>query len=491
MKQQLSLWIGIGLFLLMSFLPAPLGLSVAGWRTAAVAVLMASWWVGEALPIYATALLPLVLFPPMGIAQIKDAAAPFAAPLVFLFMGGFILALALERCQLHRRIALMILARIGTSPRRAVLGFMVCAATLSMWINNTATAMMMMPIGMSVIEVTGQGMEDKARKHFGVALMLSLAYASSIGGIGTLIGTAPNALLAGFLDEKFGFRLGFATWMALAVPLVCLLLPLMYLLLTRWVLKVPLMASSARAQAQTEQMIEGQLAALGPMRPAEVRTACVFGLVAAAWVFQPLLTFIPGLSDPGVAMTGALALFIIPDGVAGSRERLMHWDGLKNLPWGLLLLFGGGLSLARAIEQTKLADWIGVGLSGLSALPTPLLLLLVIVLIVFLTEVTSNTATTASFLPVVTSLALALGENPLLFAVPTAIGASCAFMLPVATPPNAIVYSCPLVEMRDMVRAGLWLNLICIVVLTLASYSLTAWVLDITPGALPSWAVKP
>jgi sodium-dependent dicarboxylate transporter 2/3/5 len=492
MRQKITLWVGPLLMLVMWLLPAPEGLSPAGWRVAAVAVLMATWWIGEALPIYATALVPLVLFPPLEVMPIREASAPFASPLVYLFLGGFILALALERCRLHKRVALLILAAIGTSPRRAVMGFMFCAAVLSMWINNTATAMMMMPIGMSVIEVAGHGMEERVRKDFGVALMLGLAYACSVGGVGTLIGTAPNALLAGFIEDKFGFRIGFAQWMLLALPIIAVVLPLMFWLLTRWAFHVPEVGSSTEAQAQSQVMIREQLDALGPLRPAEVRTAVIFCAVAGAWVFQPLLTFVPNISDPGVAMAGALALFIVSDGeTPGVRRPLMQWNTLKELPWGLLLLFGGGLSLARAIEQTRLADWIGQSLSGLGSLPVPLLLLLMLLLIVGLTEVTSNTAATASFLPVVTSFALALGENPLLFAVPVTIGASCAFLLPVATPPNAIVYSCPLVETRDMARAGWRLHIVCLSVLMLASYTVVSWVLDIAPGVMPAWAVKP
>lgn len=487
MLKKVSLVVG-PLMLLLLLLPTPEGLSDIGWRTAAVGLWMAVWWIGEPIPIYATSLLPLVVFAPLGIGSMEVAAAPYASPLVYLFMGGFMLALALEHSLLHKRAALWILSRIGTGPRRSIAGFIVCTALLSMWINNTATTMMMIPIGMSVIETVGKDMDKDERRQFGSALMLSIAYSASIGGVGTLIGTSPNLQLASYMKTNFAEgRLAFAQWMLMAVPVVLGLLPVLFWLLTRGALKVKAFAGNAQTQAEANEVISGQLRDLGPVRSAEIRVALIFGFVALVWVFRPLLSWIPGLSDEGVAVAGGLLLFLVPES-GWSGRKLLEWDSLKEMPWGLLLLFGGGLSLAHAIKVTKLAEWIGGGLSGLAVLPTWLILLIIVAVIVFATEITSNTAITAAFLPVVGALSLSLGEDPRLFLIPMTMGASFAFMLPIATPPNAIIYSCPLVESRDMIRAGFWLNLICIVALVLMAYTLTILVFDITPGVLPDWA---
>ncbi|MFO7892240.1 MAG: DASS family sodium-coupled anion symporter [Longimicrobiales bacterium] len=481
------------LFLALLLLPAPDGMGPAAWRTAGVGLLMAVWWVTEAIPISATALLPLVLFPVLGVTDIGDTAAPYANPIIFLFMGGFMIAQSMQRWGLHRRIALSVVHALGTRPHRLVLGFMVATAFLSMWVSNTATAVMMMPIGLSVIGLVAPPAGDPGERHtpgedlpgrlnFGTALMLGIAYAASIGGLGTLIGTPPNALLAGFLQTSYGFEVGFARWMLVGVPLTVVALPLVWIYLTRAAFPIGItQIPGGRA------MIRDELDELGPVGPGEWRVGVVFGLTALAWILRPLLDdVVPGLSDAGIAMTAALALFLTPvDRRKGTFA--LNWETARGLPWGVLILFGGGLSLAAAVTRTGLAEWIGTALSALDAWPTALLVAGVTAVIIFLTELTSNTATAAAFLPILGPLALALGENPLLLAVPAALGASCAFMMPVATPPNAIVYGSGYITIPQMARAGAALNVAFILLITGLAYTVMLWALGVAPGVVPRW----
>ena len=489
-RQRVGLVAGVVLFVGILLAPAPDGLSPSAWKTAAAGVLMACWWITEALPIAATALLPLVLFPLLGVRAIDAAAAPYANPLIFLFLGGFVVAVAMQRWNLHRRIALSIVQWVGTRPQRVVIGFIIASAFLSMWVSNTATALMMLPIGLSVIDLTRErlagsdlaGSERPASFNFGVVLVLAIAYACNVGGMGTLIGTPPNALLAGFMSEAYGVEIGFAQWMALGVPLVLISLPLVYFVLL-WVFPLHLEELPGGAAIIDEEMRK-----LGPMSTAEKRVALVFGGAAALWIFRPLLNrIVPGLSDAGIAMTAALVLFLIPAGM-GERRRILDWDEAETLPWGVLLLFGGGLSLAAAIEGTGLATWIGEGVGQLGGWPALAVVLLTTAMIVFLTEITSNTATTAAFLPIMGAVAVGIGQNPLLLAVPAALAASCAFMLPVATPPNAIVYGSNLITIPQMSRAGLWLNALFIFLITAFAYTLLGWVFGVQIGAVPPWA---
>ena len=471
---RLGLFAGPALFALLLALPAPEGLSAAGWRAAAVGVLMAVWWMTEALPIAATALLPIVLFPLLGVTEVGSAASPYAHPLIFLFLGGFLIALGMQRWDLHRRIALTIIAAVGTRPRRLVGGFMAASAFLSMWISNTATAMMMLPIGTSVVGIAGpEGEEREARGGFAAALMLAIAYAASIGGMATIVGSPPNALLVAFLDETLGLEVSFVSWMAVGVPVAAVGLAGAYLLLTRVVFR---MAGAGMAAAGAAYVRE-ELRAMGPMSRQERSVAAVFGLTAALWVARPLVErVVPGLSDTGIALAGGLLLFLIPADWRRGRF-LLSWSDTRDVPWGVLLLFGGGLSLASAVDGTGLAGWIGGRLEGLGGLPALAVVLAVVATVILLTELTSNTATTATFLPVVASLAAAFGVAPLLLLLPTTLAASCAFMMPVATPPNAIVYGSGRVTVPQMVRAGVWLNLLFVGLLTLAAFTLVPWVL--------------
>ncbi|NEZ03801.1 DASS family sodium-coupled anion symporter [Wenzhouxiangella sp. XN201] len=464
----------------MLFLPAPEGMSITAWQVAAVAALMVVWWISEALPIAATALLPIVLFPVLGVTDIAGATTPFANPLIYLFLGGFIIALGMERSGLHRRIALNIIRRVGTQPKAIIAGFMLAAAFLSMWVSNTATAMMMLPIALSVTYlVGGDEQHEYSANGFTLVLLLSLAYACNIGGLATLIGTPPNALLAAYLLDNHGVEIGFAQWMLIGLPLVIIALPLVFLLLTR--LLFPLRIGHLRGG---EALIRNELARSGPMDRAEKQVAAVFVLTAGLWITRPLLqALLPGLSDTGIAIFGALLLFIVPTDWREWRF-VLSWRDTARLPWEVLILFGGGLSLASGISDSGLAEWIGQAFQRLDGLSVVLLIALAVSAIIFLTEVTSNTATAAAFLPILGSVAIGMGLDPIVLAAPAAVAASCAFMLPVATPPNAIVYGSGLVTIPQMARAGLVINLAMIVVVTGLMYLLLGRVFaaDLFPG---------
>lgn len=480
--QRAGLFAGLAVFVGMLVLPAPEGLSVEGWRCAAVGLLMAAWWITEAIPIPATALLPIVLFPALGVVSVDEATAPFANPLIYLYLGGFLLALGMQRWGLHRRVALSIVRLVGDSPRRITFGFLLATAFVSMWVSNTATALMMLPIGVSVAGLVGEGAEGATRRNFGIVVALSIAYGATVGGVGTIIGTPPNALLAGFLSETYGVELGFGQWMLLGVPVVAVGLPLVFAVLTR------VYPVGSEPMAKGAAYVREELRAMGPMSGPERAVAGVFGLVAALWVLGPVVrSVLPSLSDTAIAIGGALLLFLLP--VDWRRmEFVLDWRSAEALPWGVLILFGGGLSLAAAIQATGLAAYIGDLLVGLGGLPTLAVVAVIALVILLLTEMTSNTATAAAFLPVVAALAVALGESPLLLAVPTALAASCAFALPVGTPPNAIVFGSGLVSLPEMAKAGVWLNLAFVVLVTVAAYLLLPLVFGVVYGEVPTWA---
>jgi sodium-dependent dicarboxylate transporter 2/3/5 len=484
LRRRIGLAVGVLLCVGLLLVPTPTGLDPAAWRTAAVGSLMAVWWITEALPIAATALLPLALFPLLGITGIDGAARPYANPLIFLFMGGFLIAQAMQAWRLHRRIALGIVKWVGVNPTSIVIGFILASAFLSMWVSNTATALMMLPIGLSIIDLTRDRLDQRDEglpPHFGIVLVLSIAYACNVGGMGTIIGTPPNAILAGFASETYGVEVGFAQWMIVGLPLVAVALPLVYVVLTT---VYPIELEQLPGGAQ---IIDDERAKLGTISTAETRVGMVFGGTALLWMTRPLLSdVIPGLSDAGIAMAAGLVLFLLP---AGTEERaLLTWQDAEDLPWGVLILFGGGLSLASAISDTGLAEWIGQGVEALSGWPIVLVLVSTVALIVMLTEITSNTATTAAFLPILGAVAIGLGENPFLLTVPAALSASCAFMLPVATPPNAIVYGSDLLTIPQMSKVGLWLNAVFIIVVSLLAYALLGVAFGVELGTVPGWA---
>ncbi len=455
-------------------------LTTGGRATLAVMAWMAVWWLTEAIDISATALLPLAAFPLLGIADMTTAAAPYAHELIFLFMGGFLLALSMQRWGLDRRIALITLRLVGTRPVNMVAGFMIATGVLSAFVSNTATAAMMMPIATSVIGlVTARGpaerppeaRDEEASRNFALCLMLGIAYAASIGGIATIIGSPPNAILVGFIAdsiaEPYRQSISFVKWMTIGAPLAAVFLPFAWWLLTRVIFPV----GGLRIEGGPG-LLDSQLRALGAPKSGEWVTLIVFCCTALAWMLGPWLrSFVPGLSDAGIAMCGGLVLFLIPVDVK-ERAFVMTWKAARDLPWGILILFGGGLSLAAAVAANGVAEFLGSLATNLSGLPGFAAVLLVCTGIIFLTELTSNTATVATLVPVLAALAPGIDLHPYRLIVPAALAASCAFMMPVATPPNAIVFGTGHVTIRQMARAGLWLNVAGIVLITLLSYSI-------------------
>jgi len=486
-RRQITGWVaGPALLLLTLVLPAPEGLGELGWRTAGVAALMAVWWITEPIPIPATSLLPMVLVPLLGIADIRSAAAPYAHPIIYLFFGGFLIALAMERWGLHRRIALGLIGLMGTEPSRIVGGFMIASAFLSMWVSNTATALMMLPIALSVIallEAQAQGEEDKRHAGtFALVLLLAVAYSATIGGLGTLIGTPPNALLAAFLNQTYGFRIGFAQWMLVGVPVVLVGVPLAWFLMTRVIFRMRDMEVHGVAD-----VIAAERGKLGALTRPEKYVGIIFVATALGWITQPLLVEVfPLISDTGIALAGGLLLFLTPVDLR-KGEFLMNWETAKRAPWDVFLLFGGGLSLASAIDGQGVAQWLGTMFDGADAIPLLLLVAFVGAFLLLLTELTSNTATAATFLPVIAAVAISIGENPLLLLVPAAMAANCAFMLPVGTPPNAIGFGSGRIALPDMAKVGMWLNLTFVILIVLAAYALGSVVFGIEPGVSPDW----
>ena len=437
------------------------------WIVAGVGLWMAIWWSTEAIPVAATAFIPLVSFPLLQVMPVKAVAQSYAHPTIFLFLGAFLLALSVEKWALHRRIALSVLVRTGTDGRKLILGFMMAGALLSMWMTNTSTAMMLLPIATSVAAMViekSSGVSDDDKKAFQVALLLALAYATTIGGMSTIIGTPPNVLLAGFIEETYGIQIAFFDWMLIGLPLALVLLPLGWVVLTRVAFRVEVPAT-----LETAGVIDSMRKEMGAMTSPERRVGLLFLAVVALWMARKWLNEVPGLeglSDAGIVMTAALLLFVIPSG-DGSPARLMQWDDVARLPWGVLILFGGGLALAAQVSSSGLAVWLGESLLPVAGLGTLVLVAAAAGLVVFLTELTSNLATAATFLPVVAAIAAQSGIEPLVLCVPVTLAASCAFMLPVATPPNAIVFSSGALTIPQMIRAGILMNLIAMMTLTL------------------------
>jgi sodium-dependent dicarboxylate transporter 2/3/5 len=482
--RQWSGWIlGPGALLATLLLPPPDGLSVEGWRTAGTAMLMAIFWICESVPIPVTALLPLVLFPALHLGDIRETAAPFANPVIYLFLGGFLIALAMQRWGLHRRVAINLIGAMGTRPARLVGGFLIASAIVSMWVSNTATALMMLPIAVSIIQMIPVTPDNaRARQRFAAALMLAVAYGATTGGMATLIGTPPNALLAAYMSKVYGFTIGFGQWMLLGVPVMLVTLPLVYLVLTRVSFKL----DPGEIPGMAER-IKAERAGLGRWSRGEIGVLVVFALTALGWIFQPLLAkSLPMLNDTTIAILGGLLLFFIPISLKRG-EFLMNWEATKGLPWDVLLLFGGGLSLAGNIEKHGLSRYLGSLCAGLEGVPMMAILCVVCFGILMLTELTSNTATAATFLPIAAALGTSLGENPLLFLIPTALAANCSYMLPVGTPPNAIVFGSGYITLPQMAKAGMWLNVLLVPVLIGLLLLLGRFVFGIEPGVLPAW----
>jgi sodium-dependent dicarboxylate transporter 2/3/5 len=462
---------GLFVFILMLFLPAPEGLSPQGWSVAAIVTLMAIWWATEAIPVAVTALLPLALFPLIGIVSFKEAAIPYANPNIYLFLGGFMLALGIERSGLHKRMALHMIIAAGSSGPKLIAGFMTIAALISMFVMNTSTTLMLLPIGLAVCSVVSNtipGLTDKEIEYFDTSLMLGIAYAATIGGMSTLVGTAPNIVFSAFMLETYGIEISMIDWMTLGVPLAIVMLYSAWLVLTKYVFPTSFITSK-----DTKTYLKNMLNDQGPLSKDEIKISIIFGLTALAWMFRTLLDnydMFSGLTDAGIAIISAILLFMIPS--SHHKGELLDWNQSNKLPWGLLILFGGGLSIAAQINSSGLGIWIGESLSVLSTVPPIFLIFAVAALIIFLTEVTSNVATTSTFLPVFGAVAIGIGVLPVSLTVPVCLAASCAFMLPVATPPNAIVYGSGKFTIATMMKAGFILNIIGIFVVTLFAYFL-------------------
>jgi sodium-dependent dicarboxylate transporter 2/3/5 len=466
------------------------GLSPDARWVAAIATLMAIWWMTESIPLAATSLLPIVLIPALTERTVAQATAPYASSIVFLFLGGFLIAIAMEKWNLHRRVALLTLRRVGVEPTRIVLGLMLATGFLSMWVSNTATTLMMLPIGLSVLTLVTERsspaaaaeahahhrpghvdpIRDENLRRFGICLTLAIAWSATMGGLGTLLGSPPNAIVAGYAADELGREIGFLEWMMLGLPLALTFILIGWVLMTRVLYRFKLAEIPGG-----REMIEDEIRKLGPLSQGEKMVMIVFGSAAFLWVVPGLLATIPGLGDrlgvfgdlddTAIAVAAGIAMFIMPG--RGRTEMVLNWkDAEDGLPWGVLLLFGGGLSLAGAVAATGLDGWFGAQVTGLGVLPIVLLVAAVTAIVLFLTEITSNTATAATFIPVLGGVAVGIGADPMTLLIPAAFAATCAFMLPVGTPPNAIVFGTGAVTIAQMARGGFVLNIVGIMLIT-------------------------
>ena len=481
--------LGLLLFLVLPEMPLPLEegevesvMSLNGSIVAAVTAWIAIWWATEPIPIPATSLLPLVLFPLFidGVG-VEDVSPSYGSDVIFLFMGGFMLALAMQRWDLHRRIALVIVSKVGSNTGGLIAGFMVATFVIGMWVSNTAVAVMMLPVGLSVVGLVTQLRDGRTDANFATALMLAIAYSASIGSVSTLISTPPNVLMVGYLAESHDIHIGFGEWMVAGVPLAIIFLIVAWVLLAK-VVYPPKIKRLEGAQ----ELIHSELAAMGPMKRAEKLVLGVFGFAAFSWIAAPMLAknsavasalpWLESVSDAMVAMIVAVLLFIIP---VNKDERLLDWNFALKLPWGILLLFGGGIAISSQFTSSGLSEWIGGRVAGLAGVPMWVLILAVLVLVLCLTELTSNTATAATFLPIMGGVAVGMDIDVLALVIPAVLAASMSFMLPVATPPNAVAFGSGYVKITEMLRAGLWFNITALFMIMLAMYGLFSWALGV------------
>lgn len=499
-SKKIGFILGPAIFITMLILPAPEGMEVAAWRVAAIALLMATWWITEAIPIAATALLPILLFPTLQIMSSAATTASYADHVIYLFMGGFFLAVTMERWNLHRRIALVILKLAGDTPSRLIMGFVGATTFLSMWISNTATAVMMVPIGISVVSqvmgsrdgaVVGEK-KSKYETNFAKSLVLAIAYAASIGGFITIIGTPTNIIMAGILDRTFGIQIGFAQWMLVSVPTSLTLLICMYLLLTKVIFP-----TGDFKFASGKDVVNQEMAKLGPMTKAEKLVLLVGLIMATSWIFREFIIRIPALSmvtDTTIAMLGTTLLFLLP--ACKDGERLLNWETAVKIPWSVVLLFGGGLTLASGFERTGLAAWVAGNLTHLSGVHILLFVFIIVLIVNTLTEFMSNTAIATLFVPVMGAAAIAMGFHPFAAIVSTTIASTFSFMMPVATPPNAIAFGSGYLHIKDMAKTGIFLNIIAQVVCVIIIVYLLpiVWNVDISvvpPELLEYYQTQP
>ena len=475
---------GIIIFLFFFLTESPEGLSRTGWLTLGIAILMAVWWMSEAIPIYATGLVPLLAFPILNILDIKEASNSYAHPLNLLFLGGFIIAACMQDSLLHKRIALNIINIFGTSPSRIIAGFMIATSVLSMGVSNTASTIMMLPIALSVISLF-EGVNNSKNKEndkFALPLLLSIAYSASIGGMATLIGTPTNIMLAGVLSNSYNYQIGFLEWFMIGFPLVLFMIPSIWFFLTRIIFKVTNESNSKLKESLIIKKNE-----LGKITYHEKIVAFVFSLVALLWIFRRKInSLFPdfGINDTSIAIFGALLLFIIP---ISKSKRACSWDVAIKIPWGVLFLIGGGLCLSSAFKTSGLANWLGSYAYIMKDLNIYLLILFTVAITIFLTELNSNTATVATFSPILIIFAINLGINPLILVIPATFAASCAFMLPSATAPNAVVYGSGLISINKMLKTGILLNFYSILIVSIISLFLLRIIFNIEFNSLPNW----
>lgn len=467
--------------------PAPESLGLEGWRAAAIACWMCIWWMTEAIPIAGTALVPLVFFPALGVVPVKQVASSYAASGVLLILGGFMLGAALQRWNLHTRIAMVILKVIGVEARRITAGFMIAAAFLSMWISNASATTVMLPIAISIIALIRENSGDEKKSGaFAACLLIALAYSATVGGMMTLVGTPANLVMKSYIEESYGFTIDFLDWMLVAGPLGVVLIAIAWLVLT-------FVAFPARVKGneQAKTIVQNKLKELGKVKTAEWRVLSIFAFTIFLWLFKnDVNVLVPGLTlnDMSIAIMAALLMFVVPSGVKG--HALMTWENTKDLPWGVIILSGGAIAMAGTLKTTGVADWMGSQLSISSDTHVLWLVTASCLMIVVISNLMSNTATITAFLPIIVALSIEFGENPLMSAIPATLVASCAFMLPIGTPPNAIVFGSNLITIPQMVRAGTVLSLVAVPFIILSGYYLAQIVFDITPGVLPDWATR-
>ena len=477
-KKKIGLVLGPVLFALVMLFFNPENLNPDAKSILASTIWIAIWWITECVPISVTALLPIVLFPLTGGLDIKSTTASYGHNLVFLFVGGFIIALAIEKWNLHKRVALSIIKFTGTKKSRIILGFMIATAVLSMFISNTATTIMILPVGMAIISKVSESNNSYENINFGKSLMIAIAYSASIGGMATLIGTPPNMIFAGVVKESYGIEIGMLEWSKFGLPVSLFLLLICWIYLTKVAFSF-----EDKNQASGKQEINNQLKKLGKFSNEELKVSVIFGLTAFGWIFRKqLVKIIPFLDDTIIAISFAIVLFIIPD---KKNKPLLNWEDTIKLPWGILLLFGGGMAIASAFGKSGLALWIANLLSTMNGVSLFLLILIIVVSINLLTELTSNMATTAMLLPVLVTMALAINVHPYFLLVSATLAASCAFMLPIATPPNAIVFGSGLLKIEDMFKKGIWMNLFSVIVISLIVYYILPYVFDLSKDLVP------
>ncbi|WP_165748876.1 SLC13 family permease [Cellulophaga sp. Z1A5H] len=476
-KERIGLILGPLVFFYILFFFNAEGLDYSAKAILASVAWIAIWWITEAISIAVTALLPIVLFPLSGGLDLMQTTASYGHKYIFLYVGGFILAIAIEKCNLHKRIALSIIKIVGTNITNIILGFMIATALLSMWISNTAATVMILPMGMAIVSQLRDNPNTIKNENmlFGKALMLAIAYSASIGGIATLIGTPTNLVLAGVVQTTFGVEITFYQWFIFGFPIALILLFLCWKYLTKFAFKF-----EQKEFPGGREEINTQLKALGKMSYDEKMVLAVFLCTAFAWITRSFLLqkLIPQIDDTIISVFFAIALFVLPS--SKKKEGLISWEDAVKLPWGVVLLFGGGMALALGFETSGLALWIGNKLIALESVPFIFLILILIFAVNFLTEITSNIATTAMLLPVLISLAPTLGVHPYYLMISATVAASCAFMLPVATPPNAVVFGSGYLKIEDMVKKGIWMNIISILILTLFVYFVLPLVWDLS-----------